>query len=195
MSFRDRAMVSNNHSANVLSYELLLEESCHLDGDLFIQHDYQTIYLLRDAIHLIKKVRNNLLTYKRFIFPAFQYDGFEDLISFKGDQFSWKLFHDVFEKDSLLKPNLRKATKTTLKVPHPGNCKQNVPVVTTIFHESKSPALTSYFPEKKNEPEFLKPLIHGGLFPSPKFSFQTTFWAMRQKKMTGSHNFVVSKLD
>ena len=85
MSFRDSSTVTNNHSANVLSYELLLEESGHLDDDLFIEHDYQTIYLLRDAIHLIKKVRNNLLTYTRFIFPAFQYDGFEDIISFKGD--------------------------------------------------------------------------------------------------------------
>ena len=56
MSFRDSSTVTNNHSANVLSYELLLEESGHLDDDLFIEHDYQTIYLLRDAIHLIKKV-------------------------------------------------------------------------------------------------------------------------------------------
>ena len=33
---------------------MLLKESGHLDDDLFIEHDYQKIYSLHDAIHLIK---------------------------------------------------------------------------------------------------------------------------------------------
>ena len=93
--------------------------------------------MLHDAVHLIKNIRNNFLNYKSFILPAFEYDGFEDAISFKGGQISWKL--------------LRKAPKITHKVLHPGNCKQNVLVGLAIFHESKSAAFTSYFPEKKNE--------------------------------------------
>ena len=68
--FRARAIVSENHSAKVLTYKLLLKETVHLDDHSFIQHDYQQIYWLRDAVHLIKNVRNNLLSYKRFIFPA-----------------------------------------------------------------------------------------------------------------------------
>ena len=148
--FRVRAIVSDNHSAKVLAYKLLLKESGHLDDHLFIQHNYQKIYWLHDAVHLIKNVRNNLLNYKRFIFPAFEYDGFEDPISFKGGQISWKLFHDVFEKDSLLEANLWKAPKITHKVIHPGNCKQNVPVALAIFHESTSAALTNNFPVKGN---------------------------------------------
>ena len=67
--FRARAIVSENHSAKVLAYKLLLKETGHLDDHLFIQHDYQKIYWLYD-VHLIKNVRNNLLSYKRFIFPA-----------------------------------------------------------------------------------------------------------------------------
>ena len=39
--------------------------------DLFIEHSYQKMCLLCDDVHLIKSVRNNLLNYKRFIFPAF----------------------------------------------------------------------------------------------------------------------------
>ena len=113
------------------------------------------------------------MNYKRFIFPAFEYDGFEDPISFKGGQISWKLFHDVFEKDSLLEANLRKAPKITHKVLHPGNCKQNVPVALAIFHESTSAAVTSYFPEKKNEAEFLK------LF--------NTWWIISNSKVQFSH--------
>ena len=61
-----------------------------------------------------------------------------------------------FEKDSLLEANLREAPKITHKVLHPGNCKQIVPVALASFHEYTSAALTSYFPEKKNEAEFLK---------------------------------------
>ena len=44
--FRARAVVSENHSANVLAYKLLLKETGHLDDHLFIQHDYQKIYWL-----------------------------------------------------------------------------------------------------------------------------------------------------
>ena len=152
--FRVRAIVPDNHSANVLAYKLLLKEFGHLDDNLFIEHDYQKIFFLHDAVHLIKNVRNNLLNYKRFIFRAFGYDGFGDPISFKGGQISWKLFHDVFEKNSLLEANSRKAPKITHKVFHPGNCKQNVPVALAIFHESTSAAVTSYFPEKKMKQKF-----------------------------------------
>ena len=113
--FRVRAIVSDNHSANVLAYKLLLKEFDHLDDNLFIEHHYQKIYLLHDAVHLIKNVWNSLLHHKRFIFPAFEYDGFEDPISFKDGQSSWKLFHDVIEKDSLLEANLRKAPEKTHK--------------------------------------------------------------------------------
>ena len=94
------------------------------------------------------------MDYKRFIFSASEYDGFEDPISFKGGQISWKLFHYVFEKGSLLEANLRKAPKITHKVLHPGNCKQNVPVALAIFYESTPAALTSYFPEKKKRQNF-----------------------------------------
>ena len=96
------------------------------------------------------------MNYKRFIFLAFECDGFKDPVSFKGNQISCKFFHDVFQKDSLLQANLRKAPKITHKVLHPGNCKQNVSVAVAIFYETTSAALTSYFPEKKNEAEFLK---------------------------------------
>ena len=177
--FRVRAIVS----AKVLAYKLLLKESGHLDDHLFIQHNYQKIYWLHDAVHLIKNVRNNLLNYKRFIFPAFEYDGFEDPISFKGGQISWKLFHDVFEKDSLLEANLRKAPKITHKVLHPGNCKQNVPVALAIFHESTSAAVTSYFPDKKNEAEFLKLFNTWWIISNSKVQFSN--------HILGNRNFVV----
>ena len=56
------------------------------------------IYLLHNSEYLIKNVTNNLLNYKRFMFPVFEYDGFEDAVSFKGGQTSGKLYHHAFEK-------------------------------------------------------------------------------------------------
>ena len=67
-----------------------------------------------------------------------------------------EIISQYFEEDCLLEANLRKAPKRTHEVLQPGNWKQNVPVALPIFHESPSAALTSYFPEKKNEAEFLK---------------------------------------
>ena len=65
--FRVRAIVLDNHSANVLAYKLLRKEFYHLDDNLLIECDYQKIYLLHDAVHLIKNVRNNLLNYKKLL--------------------------------------------------------------------------------------------------------------------------------
>ena len=56
------------------------------------------IYLLHNSEYLIKNVTNNLWNYKRFMFPVFEYDGFEDPVSFKGGQTSGKLYDHAFEK-------------------------------------------------------------------------------------------------
>ena len=78
---------------------------------IYLQHNYQKIYRHHDAVHLIKNVRNNLLNYKRFIFPAFEYDGFKDMILFKGGSDFLVIISRCFEKDSPLEANLRKAPK------------------------------------------------------------------------------------
>ena len=139
--------------------------------------------MLHDTLHPIKNVRNNLLKCKRFIFPAFEYDGFEDPVSLKGVQFSWELFHDVFEKDSLLEANVRKAPKIIHKVLQPDNSKQNVQDSFTVFHESTSAALTRYFPEKKNETEFLKHFNTWWIISNSKVQFSNHIWTIWQKKM------------
>ena len=89
------------------------------------------------------------MNYKRFIFPAFEYNDFQGPISFKGGQVSWKLFHNVFEKDNLLEANLRKAPKITHKVLHPGNCKQKVPVILAILHGLHQQLVLVIFMRKK----------------------------------------------
>ena len=93
-----------------------------------------------NAVHLIKNVSNNLLKFKQFIFPPFEFSGFKYPINVSGGEIAWKTFLDVFERDANLHANLRKGPKVTTKVLHPGNCKQNV---LAIFDETTIAAVRS----------------------------------------------------
>ena len=60
-------------------------------------------------VHLVKNVRNNLLNRKKFIFSLFLFGEFRELIEYTNGFISWKTFYDVYDKDSKLQANLRKA--------------------------------------------------------------------------------------
>ena len=79
--------------------------------------------------------------------------------SIKGGHISWKLFHDVLEKDSLLEANLRLRSISPYSVRKRENTDQKIHFSHNVF-----------------EAEF------GGLFLILKFSFQTTFWTIRRKR-------------
>ena len=72
------------YSANVIRYVLLL------------------IYTLLQSYKML------LEDCKRFIFPSFNFQGFRDIIDVQSGEISWKIFHDVFEKDETLDANLKK---------------------------------------------------------------------------------------
>ena len=108
-----------------------------------------------DVVHLIRNVRNNLLKCKRLIFPPFEFSGFKDSIIVPGWEMEWKTFHDVFEGDTKLHANFRKAPKLTTKVLHHGNCKQNVPNALAMFDGTTIAAVKSYFLEKASAAAFL----------------------------------------
>ena len=150
------AMVCDSRPSNVSSFKNLLQHFKQDPDELFIWYELRKIYLFYDAVHLVKNIRNNLLNYKRFIFPLFKFDGFKDPINFPGGEIKSKFFHDVYEKDALLEANLRKAPKLTMKVLHSENCKQNVPTALAIFHETAAATIQSYFPDGKSTVEFLK---------------------------------------
>ena len=123
--FSVRAIISDNHSVNVNAFSTLKKKFSpnKVVSDLFITHSTK-IYLMFDSVHLIKNIRNNLLNVKRFIFPAFSYDGFSTAISVTPGEISWGLLHSVYDQDEKLQGNLRKANKLTYASLHPGNNKQ-----------------------------------------------------------------------
>ena len=157
IGFKVGCVVSDNHSTNVSAYsKILIEYGCEKD-DLAIKiQDGSKVYLMYDSVHLMKNIRNNLLKYKRFIFPAFTFSDFIDDISCEAGEISWKLFHDVYEKDLKLQGNLKKAPKLSARALHPGNNKQSVPLALSIFHETTSAAIKSYFPECTSAANILK---------------------------------------
>ena len=124
-----------------------------------------------DTVHLINSIRNNLLNNKRFIFPAFTFEKFNNLINVGAWEISWKLLHDTYEKDCTLQTNLRKAPRLNLKVLHPGNNKPSVPSVSAILHEMNTGAIESYFPEKNNSANFLRLLNIWWIITNSKTQF------------------------
>ena len=131
--FRVRAVITDNHSVNVNAFKSLRIKYGNVDDELSFNFSGQKIYNLYDSVHLIKNIRNNLLSAKRFIFPSFKFYGFYDPISVEAGEISWRLLHDTYEKDLILPSNLRKAPKLNPKTLHPENNKQNVPLALNIF--------------------------------------------------------------
>ena len=160
--FNVRAVIADDHSTNTSAYSKLHNK---YDGDsqTYIKHPAyggnMKTYLFFDMVHLIKNVRNNLLNKKKFVFPKFSFDLFEDKIEVGDGYVDWSLLHKVREKDEDLQANLKKAPKLTSQVLHPGNKKQNVGLALSIFHETTPAAIKSYFPDRKEAAEFLN-LFH-----------------------------------
>ena len=149
-------IISDNHSCNTSAYHNILSHFNTPYDNLYFMYESQKIYLCFDTVHLIKSIRNNLLNNKRFIFPAFTFEKFNDLINVEGREISWELLHDTYEKDCTLQGNLRKAPRLNLKVLHPSNNKQSVPPVLANIHETTTATIKSYFPEKNNSADFLR---------------------------------------
>ena len=84
----------------------------------------EKIYVMYDSVHLLKNIRNNLPTSKRFIFSKFEFHMLIDPIIVPAGEMSWNLLHRVYEEDEKLTCNLRKAHKLTYRTLYPGNNKQ-----------------------------------------------------------------------
>ena len=155
IGFHVQAVISDNHCSNVFAFNELFSKygrESHENAILHHSTSDQRTYLFYDSVHLLKNVRNNLLNFRRFIFPKFH---FSDFISLPAGKISWKLLHSVFDEDEKLQANLRKADKLTYKVLHPGDNKQSVPLALAIFDPTTSTAIESYFPESNAVAQFL----------------------------------------
>ena len=159
VGFNVKGIVADNHSANVSAYNYLLDKFPGDTSRLFMLHpdNNSRIYIFYDNVHLLKNIRNNLFNAKRFVFPELEILLNDEIrISIPNGYISWSDLHLVYDKDSKLPANLRKAPKLTYHALHPGNNKQNVNLALGIFHESSIVGVQSYLPERKDMSGFLK---------------------------------------
>ena len=157
--FKVRMIISDNHPCNTSAYHEILNHFNTPYNNLYSMYESHKIYLCIDTVLLIKSIKNNLLNNKRYIFPAFTFEKYNDLINVKGGEIPWKLLHDTYEKDCTLQANLRKAPRLNLKVLYSGNNKQSIPLALAIIHETTTATTESYFPEKNNSTDFLRHLV------------------------------------
>ena len=159
-------------------------------SDLSIMINNEPIYLFFDTVHLMKNIRNNLLARKRFLFPSFHSDALQNSISVDGGEISWKVLHQVHDKDAECQANLRAAPKLTAEVLHPGNCKQNVAKALAIFDPSTIAAIRLYFPRARKQLTFSTSFMSGGQYPiRNNGSTPITNLVMPQFQMMASPNF------
>ena len=149
--FNVRVVICDNHAANVSTLTKLIFQFGEDNESLFINLQSQKFYLFYDSVHLIKNVRNNLLSKKWLVFPQFSFFEFNDDVIVNPGELSWKLF-----LDQKLDANLRKAPKLTNKVLHPGKYKQKVQLALEILHKTTVAAISSYFPYCNDAVGFLK---------------------------------------
>ena len=117
--FRVRAIISDNHTTNVKAYNLLLTNYKYQDKNYKITNPIlsdQNIYLLFDTFHLIKNIRNNLLSRRFFDIPAFKFISGNFSISFHPGFVQWSHLHTIHERDLNLSAYLHAAYKTTTYV-------------------------------------------------------------------------------
>ena len=135
--FQVRGVVIGNHSANVSAFSTL-RLKYNSQSKLFIIHPKnhgKRCFLFYDNVHLIKNIRNNLLYYKKYVFPAFEFTIGDWTVSSDPGFIALADFHRLHEKDNSLEAYLRKAPKLNQKSLHPGNNKQDVQLALSIFDE------------------------------------------------------------
>ena len=173
------AVISDNHSANVPAFNILIKKYPHTRKDIsIINHSSiinNRIYLFFDSVHLIKNIRNNLFNSRRFIFPLLNFDEFYDSINLDACEITWKLLHDVYDKNEILQGNLRKAYKLTYKSLHPDDSKQSVSLALSIFDATTSAAIESYYPDRYDASGFLKLINFWWTISNSKQRYNTNF--------------------
>ena len=110
------AVISDNHSTNMAAFNILMKKYPHTKKDISINHPWNInngIYLFFDSVHLLINIRDNLCNSRRIIFPQFNFDEFYDSINLDAGEITWKLLHDVYDKDENLPGTLKKTYKLT----------------------------------------------------------------------------------
>jgi hypothetical protein len=157
IGLRVRAIVTDNHSANVAAFKVLLSSMPGDKKHYFVHPEAPCkTYVFFDSVHLLKNIRNNLLNARKFVFPAMDFEVCGTQIVSEPGFVSWGDLHKIHDVDKNLDAHLRKAPKLTYKALHPGNNKQCVGLALGVFHESTIAACKGLYPNRNDMFSFLK---------------------------------------
>ena len=188
--FQLRGVVTDNHSANVSSFDKLLKQYPG-DGRLYINFPGLTnkVYFFFDTVHLLKNIRNNLFNRKKFVFPAFSFEISDLNITSDPGYISWSDLHLIYDKDQKLEGNLRKAPKLTFKSIHPTDNKQNVELAIAIFHDTTIVGCQKYLPNRFDMPSFLKLILYWWTIANSNKEYTPNFLSNGFRKGDGKLEF------
>ena len=125
---------------------------------LFIKHPKgkTKTYLFFDTVHLVKNIRNNLLNARKFVFPQFDFNKRnQEKINSDGGYIAWADLKLIYEEDSKLSANLKKAYSLSYKALTPYNNKQNVSLALAVFSETTIAATKCYLRGREDAASFL----------------------------------------
>ena len=152
-----RGLVTDNHSANVAAFNVLLSSMPGDKKNFFVHPKASTkTYVLFDSVHLLKNVRNNLLNSRKFVFPAMDFSVCGSSIVSEVGYITWGDLHKIHDHDQKNDAHLRKAPKLSYQALHPGNKKKCINFASAIFHETTIAAYQGLSPDRIDMTNFLK---------------------------------------
>lgn len=107
-----RAVCTDNHASNVNAIKRLLKEHSvtnKFSAIAYPDNNSSPTYLFFDSVHLLKNIRNNLFSNKKFVFPKFQFKYRNIEINCPHGYISWSDIRSIYDRDLDADANLRKA--------------------------------------------------------------------------------------
>ena len=127
-----------------------------------------------NTVHLVKNIRNNLISSRFFHVPQFLFNLEDIVFNIPPGFVIWSHLHQVHTRDLTLNSHLKKAPKLSYSVLLPGNNKQSVPLALAVFEPTTTSAIRSYFPEEYTTIAFLEHIHAWWLVVNAKERFHPT---------------------
>ena len=100
-NFQPRCVISGNHQSNISAFNKLTKKFPIVSKNYCMRNPFTEgiVYLFFDTVHLIKNVRNNLLSNRFFTIPRVELPLLNSLISVPDGHLRWSSLHKVHDYD------------------------------------------------------------------------------------------------
>ena len=113
-------------------------------------------YAIFDSLYALKKIRNQILYSRKFVFLAIDSEDWRSSIVSEAGYITWGDMHKLHDHDQKNYAHLRKAPRLSYQGLHPDNEKQFVNLTSAFFLETTIAACLGLFPDCIDITFFLK---------------------------------------